>query len=275
MTTHQHAHRPDLATGQVAGRCYMYGVGGSRLPNELLTGIAGLNDEPLVAVRAGGAVAVVSAAPTGRLRPERRHLAAHQRVVAGIARSADFLPVAFGMIADDAAAVASLLDTHGESIAEQLQRVAGCIEMTLRVGLGGANAFEHFVTRDAGLRHLRDAMIASAGPGGSPSHDAKLAAGRGFESALAGARELVERTLAEHFEGVCHEYSAADCRGEGQLANLACLVDRAGVAPFEQAVERAAAELDDAYTIELSGPWPCHSFVDLRLSPASESADVR
>lgn len=278
------------------GRCYLYGVGGPGLAESGPAGLVGINDAPVVLMPVagdgvwGGACAAVSAAPTGRLRPERRHLSAHQRVVSALAAAegalvergdvgGGFLPVAFGMVPDSPGAVSALLREHAAEIAEQLSRVAGAAEMTVRVGLAGGDAFRHFVEADATLRSLRDSMLAGGGggAGGAAAHEAKMAVGRAFELALASARAEVEEAARVHLGGASREIIIGTPRSESQMATVSCLVDRGAAASlaFDAAVEAMAAELDDALAVEVSGPWPCHSFVDLRLVPAESGPEPK
>jgi hypothetical protein len=89
-------------------------------------------DGDLRLVRCGELSAVVGDSETGRVTPEA--LAAHDAVVRGLAdRFEALLPVRFGERVKDEAELAKLLAPRAPRLAEALERVRGCAQMTLRV----------------------------------------------------------------------------------------------------------------------------------------------
>lgn len=223
----------------------------------------GLGDALVGLVEVGGLAAIVSAAPSGTLRPERRHLAAHQRVTQSIASLACLLPVAFGTVFKSRRPLIDVLRANQDELIAQIDRVDGCVEMGVRVRLEGVDPFAHFTENDAELRSLR-ALIA----GGHADHETKVRAGRAFQRTLdharASAGESVHRVLADH----ARELIDASLRTERDLVNVSCLVERSASAAFSHAAESLAASFDEHHTIDISGPWPPHSFVNVRLSPS-------
>jgi hypothetical protein len=249
------------------GMLVLYGVmpGDEAIPEGLL----GLADAPVRTVDAGGLRAVCSVSPAGRLRPERRHLAAHQRVVQALASAGTILPVAFGMIFPGEGRLRALLEEHAETFGEQIGLVRGRAEMTVRVGLSGESVFAHFVERSAELRALRD-EIAS----GRAGHDTKMRAGRLFETLLSERRDEALAIVRERLDPVCVDIAPGVLRAEKDLVHVACLVERGRLSELEGAVELAAERFDDAHTFTLSGPWPAHSFVSVRLNGAGGAREA-
>jgi hypothetical protein len=47
--------------------------------------------------------------------------------------------------------------------------------------------------------------------------------------------------------------------------NLACLVNRADLERFEQAVLQAARPFDNNYAFDFNGPWAPHNFVEMDI----------
>jgi hypothetical protein len=246
------------------GPLYLYGIvpsaQGLSSGEATQTGIVGVGEKPVYLVAHGTLSAIVSPAPSGRLRPERRNLAAHQTVLREMAQRGDVLPMAFGIVATSRKDVVRVLRQSGTELREQITRVAGRVEMTVRLSLGVPNLFLHVVESDAELRVARDRMVASGS-----SHDQKMEVGRMFERAMNERRDSAAELLRQALDGLVVEEHAGKMRGENDLYSASFLVDRAGVAAFEAAIDGAAATLDDHHVIDLSGPWPPHSFVDARL----------
>src|SRR5664279_159687 len=114
-----------------------------------------------------------------RIRPERRHLAAQQTVLKGLLSRADaMLPMAFGMIADGPKAIQKILSRNHAAFIQQLQHVAGMVEMGLRVSLDVPNIFEYVVNTHPELRTARDRFL---GPYRNPSQEDKIELGRLFD----------------------------------------------------------------------------------------------
>jgi len=59
-----------------------------------------------------------------------------------------------------------------------------------------------------------------------------------------------------------------DCRNEKELARLSILIPRVRQEEFDALFEKLAGELDDRYTLVVTGPLPAYSFVDVHLRAA-------
>ena len=134
--------------------------------------------------------------------------------------------------------------------------------MGLRVVWDVPNIFEFMVKLHPDMRQLRDRIF---GSGKDPSHDDKMAMGRMFERALNEDRETHTDTVEAVLDDVCVEIKRNKCRGEKDVMNLSCLIDRNRESAFERAVFQAAALFDDNYAFDYNGPWAPHNFVDITL----------
>jgi len=205
---------------------------------------------------------VVSDVPNGKLRPERRHLSAHQGVIRQLMEESTPLPIAFGVIADGPETIEKIMADNQPEFQEQLDRVSGKVEMGLRVTWDVPNIFEYFVSTHPELRSVRDRYF---GTHREPSHDDKIELGRMFDRTLSEDREShtddVENVLARW----CYETKRNKCRTEKEVMNLACLVARDAEARFEDGILEAAGLFDNNFTFDYNGPWAPHNFVDIQL----------
>ena len=172
------------------------------------------------------------------------------------------LPMSFGILADSAQAVRTMLSRNQHALLEQLRRVAGKVEMGLRVTWDVPNIFEYFVNTHPDLKLARDRLL-----GGSrePTQEQKIEVGRMFDRFLNEDREAyadkVEGILAPH----CVEIEANKCRNEREVMNLACLVERTAMPHFESSVFEAAKQFDNNFAFDYNGPWAPHNFVEVDL----------
>jgi hypothetical protein len=225
----------------------------------------GLDGQPVYAIPHGRVAAVVSNVSNGKIRPERRHLAAQQEVLQGLlSESGAVLPMSFGIIADGSPAVTRILARNQDALLRQLKRVAGKVEMGLKVSWDVPNIFEYFVSLHPELRRARDRFL---GLNRNPSQEDKIELGRMFDHLLNDDRELHTARVEEHLAPHCFEIRRNKCRHESEVMNLACLVGREpeAQARFEAAIFTAAGLFDNSYAFDYNGPWAPHNFVDLDL----------
>ncbi len=226
-------------------------------------GFAGIDGAPIYIISNGRVAAVVSDVPNAKIRPERRHLAAMQAVLKGLLTTTDaMLPMAFGIIADGPKAIQAILSGNHQAFINQLQRVAGMVEMGLRVSWDVPNIFEYFLNTHPELRAARDRFL---GPFRNPSQEDKIELGRMFDRLLNEDREAYGDKVDEILSQYCQEIKRNKCRHEGEVMNLACLVRRETQNRFEEGVFEAAKLFDNNFTFDYNGPWAPHNFVELDL----------
>jgi hypothetical protein len=225
-------------------------------------GPIGIDGGEVYSIPDGQLAAVVSDVPNERLRPERRHLAAHHAVLKSLLAQGDLLPMAFGIIADGPEAVGRVLAKDREELLDQLARVAGKVEMTLRVVWNMPNLFEYFVHTHPELCALRDRLFLGAR---EPPEEEKIELGRQFDRTLQADRAANAQAVRQILGPLCAEIRENNLRTEREVMNLACLVERAAQTRFEEGIFAAAALFDDNHSFDYSGPWPPYSFVDMAL----------
>lgn len=249
-----------LATSGIQNGKHIYAIVPSETPETY--GEIGINGCVVYKVQNGNLAAIVSDITTRRLRPERKNLAAHNLVLRTILNDTTPLPVSFGVVANNQEQVKAILKRHEETLSEQLGRLEGKVEMSVRVGLDVENVFEYFVANYDILRNARDQIFAR---GRTPSQEEKIEVGRLFEQILNSERERYAENLTNSLEDVCAEIKRSALRSEGELVHLTCLVPRQKIELFEQFVGMQAEGFSDDFTFSLNGPFAPHNFVEMRL----------
>jgi len=129
----------------VSGGLYVYGIVGEDTGEDAgedtgedaawLPG-CGLAEEPLRLV-GSGPVRAIAGEPPEPPRPDPASLSAHDAVVRRLAALVPaLLPARFGQWLPDERTLSAWLAAHARELAEALERVAGCVQMTLRVFAG-------------------------------------------------------------------------------------------------------------------------------------------
>ena len=225
-------------------------------------GPIGIDGGEVYPIPDGPLAAVVSDVPNARLRPERRHMAAHHAVHKRLMQEGALLPMSFGVIADGLDEVRRILTLNRDAFAGQLRRVEGKVEMALVVKYDVPNIFEYFVRTHPELKAFRDQLF---GGGRQPSEDDKIELGRLFDRILRDDRAELTQQVVESLAPLYAEIKENPARGESGVMNLACLVAGDGQERFEQAIFQAAGRFDDSFSFDYSGPWPPYNFVEVHL----------
>ena len=247
-------------SGPLMGGEYLYAI--AALEKERTYDVAGIYGAAVYSVHQGRVAAVVSDCARQKLRPERAHLGAHKEVLQRLMLESTVLPMAFGTIADDRKAVRRLLSRNQEVFLKQLQRVAGKVEMGLRVKWDVPNIFEYFIDIHPELRGARDRLL---GNQRQPRQEDRIELGQLFDRILNEDREAHGDKLEEALGPCCAELKRSPLRNVNEVANLNCLVGRGEQTQLEEAVFQAARLFDNNFAFDLNGPWAPHNFVEMDL----------
>ncbi|MBU2648514.1 GvpL/GvpF family gas vesicle protein, partial [bacterium] len=229
--------------------------------NQTKSGI-GLFDADVYSISNGHVSAIVSDISNQKLRPERRHLAAHQSVLRWLLDGCTPLPMSFGIIAGGGKEVERILSLNKGDFKEQFKQVHGKVEMGLHVSWDVPNIFDYFTDLHQELRSARDTYF---GTHRVPSYEDKIELGRMFDRILSQDRENHTVDVENALSPYCSEIKRNKCRSEKEVMNLACLVRRKAESEFEKGIMQAANLFDNNFTFDYNGPWAPHNFVELNL----------
>jgi len=226
----------------------------------------GIDGKRVYTITDGTVSLVVSDVLNKKMRPERRHLAAHQEVLKQLMAESTPLPMSFGIIADNTDVAMRILATNHETFVNQLLITDNKAEFGLRVNWDVTNIFEYFIKTHAELQMLRDGVFRSSH---EPSLDEKIELGRMFERIMSEDRETMTAQVEEVLKDYCHQIKRNKCRSEREVMHLACLVGKQDQARFEAGVFEAAQLFDNNFTFDYNGPWAPHNFVEIVLDVRS------
>lgn len=238
---------------------YLYAV----IENQDIPDIQGIDNHPVYTIQNGDIAAVVSDLGYNKIRPERRHLSAHQTVFHKLMENVTPLPFAFGIIPEDKKAMNKVMAKYHDEFSKQLKYVSGNVEYLLNVIWNVPNIFDYFIFMDAELRDVRNQLFKRTQ---QPSVDEKIILGKLFEKKLNEKREEIAEQVEEILSQSCIEIKRKECKKENEALSLACLVSRDAQEKFIEEIANAAELFDNSYTFDYNGPWPPHHFVNLVLT---------
>ncbi|RKN09366.1 GvpL/GvpF family gas vesicle protein [Streptomyces radicis] len=231
---------------------YVYGI--IRAGHELPPGRQGVGSPParLRKLCERSLAAVVSEAPDSLLA-RRRDLLAHQETLLALADEGPVLPMRFGVVSPDESAVAKRLAEGEQEHLDTLERLAGRLEMNLKV-FSVEDGLADLVREDATVRRLREAAQRRPGYEASVRLGEAVAAGLQRRAAAAAAEAL--RLLTPLSEATAPGPDVPGC-----VRNISFLVPRHAVDAFRSEATRCATRLVSHAEVRVSGPLPCFSFV--------------
>ncbi|MFI7007709.1 GvpL/GvpF family gas vesicle protein [Streptomyces sp. NPDC050145] len=243
---------------------YVYGIVNAEHP-ALPDGLAGIG-EPARAVRTvtrGPLTAVVSEAPDG-LRPERRDLLAHQKVLSRTVRGGPVLPMRFGSVAPDDETVAAVLAERAEHWLERLRALDGKVEYNVRAQHDEQAVLHRLMAEDTRIRDLAESNRTAGGG----THEDRQRLGETVVAAVR-AREEQDAAALRHLLEPAADATVAGPADTGGLANLSFLVDERAAGPLLTAVEEVR-RTHPHVEVQVNGPLPPYSFVEPGPAPPAD-----
>lgn len=243
---------------------YLYGV----MRDGAAAGVAGAplpGAGPVEVVPAGGVAVLASPMPPEAPRRTRRNLLAHARVLEAAMGRGAVLPMRFGVIADDAAALRRSLAPRLGDLHRLLDRFEGLAEFGLRVGWPREAALAALAAARPDLAARRAALARR----GAAGRDGLIDLGREVAEALAARRAQAQRALLAALSPLAEEIAVAAPETDVEALRGEVLLAPAREAAFLAAVEAAARALPVAPAaapeIRWVGPSPVYTFATLTL----------
>jgi hypothetical protein len=247
---------------------YVYGViaagaAGWRPPSE------GVDDQPVELLERGTLAALVSDAPRVPVKANRRNLMAHSRVLQSVIGERCVLPMRFGVVMPDRAAVeAELLGQNSDWLAAQLRVFETYVELDVRALCPEDELLRTVVRERPQLAELRESLRGRPGPA---TYYERIRLGELVAAAVAEKREEIAGWVAGALGRLAAATKVAEPLHEQMLANVAFLVDRERVPEFDASVEALDRELGEQIRLRYTGPLPPHNFVDVEAGTEAQA----
>lgn len=248
--------RPDAGDASATG-LYCYGVVAARNAKaQPGGGLGGKRVEPVVH---RDIAALVSDAP-GSVRARRRDLLAHFDVVGKAFERGTVLPLRFGIVFDDEAALLrEFLTPRHDELAGLLRELRDRVELRVTADYREDAILAEIVRQNGRVAKLREATGTAAAAG----HPALVELGELVAAEVAARTARDARALVERLRPFALRYELDEEPIQYQLLRGSFLVDRHRVEKFDAALEAFAADNAGRIDFKYVGPLPPHSFVEL------------
>jgi hypothetical protein len=249
-------------TTSVDSWCYVFGIvpAGTPLPTWSAADQAIPDDTPAAALRLieVGELAALVGTPPHRSIGRAADLLAHDRVLAElVAKGTPVLPMRFGAVMTDEAAVSrELLEAHRDEFAAALESVRGRVQFTVKVRYEQDAVLRQVLAEHPEIDRLRD-----RGSVESPdTFKRQLRLGELVVRALEQLRPADAAAVLGEF-GDEFEFRLRDTSSPEDVLDAAFLVEADQVVGFERRVEGLGKRHAGRLRIRLLGPSPAYDFV--------------
>ena len=241
---------------------YVYGVASAGVSTDGWSN--GVEDQPVELVTRGDLAAIVSAAPPGEIRGNRRNMMAHTRVLQDAVREGCVLPMRFGVVMPSHEAVrGELLDVHGEQLLAQLAEFEKLVELDVKVLCAEEALLQEVVAESPEIQRRRERL-----EGRSPeaTYYERIELGELVAGAVAAKRERIAGLVLERLGRVAERAETGEPLHDMMVANVAFLVERPRVPDMDDAVGALEKELGPDCSVRYVGPLPPYNFAGLDSS---------
>ncbi|HEX5569004.1 MAG TPA: GvpL/GvpF family gas vesicle protein, partial [Streptomyces sp.] len=208
---------------------------------------------------------IVSDAPE-QLRPKRRDLLAHQRVLDEAGAGGVVLPMRFGSASPDDETVNTVLAERAGDFLERLRTLDGAAEYNIKAHHDEEAVLPLIMADHDDIRSLAEANREAGGG----TQEQKIQLGEMIAAAVQ-AREATDAGLLQQALEPMAEAVSAGPQSTGWLANLSFLVDRGAAEQFLAAADEFRQE-HPHLELRVNGPLPPYSFVDTASSQQAEGS---
>jgi Gas vesicle synthesis protein GvpL/GvpF len=242
---------------------YIYGVVSSQAPPPSAAGIDGAS---VGLIAAGEIAALASDIDPDALQMGREAMSAHARVLEDAVATGTVLPMRFGVVlADEAAVRRELLDGHGHELQTQLQALSGKVELRLRATYEEDRLMREAVAQNPEILHLRDSLH---GQPEDATYYARIQLGELVAAAVQRTREADADRIIGDLRPLAVAVEAGEPGHERVALNASFLVERERIAEFDTRVDEIGRAQAGRLRFKYTGPLPPHSFVELAAAGA-------
>ncbi|HET7304709.1 MAG TPA: GvpL/GvpF family gas vesicle protein [Segeticoccus sp.] len=218
-----------------------------------------LAGHPLSLVRHGRVAVVVEPVEPERTFRAREDLLAHSEMLNALAAAGPVVPIAFGSILRDEAAVrAELVEPHEEDLADRLAGLSGRAQFTLRARYIQDQVLTEVVTEEPEIARLREQTRDQPE---EASHGARVRLGELVGQAVATRRQRDLQMLLELLAPVADDHQVTEGTGLDDLADVSFLLAADRRAEFEERAEELAQRWSERARLKLLGPLAPYDFV--------------
>jgi hypothetical protein len=250
-----------VPSSRAGSQKYVYGI--TRTTPKSKSFGKGINGKAVRVVAVNGLAALTSDVPPGTLAAGREELMSHARVLERALAKGTVLPMRFGVVMpDDAAVRTQLLEPHRADLDAQLEQMNGKVEINIK-----GMYEEDLVLRELMDNHTEIATLSAsiAGKSEDATYYERIRLGELVAAVLSDKRTADEQHIVERLAGLASQVEVAPPVHERMVVNASFLVERKQLPKLDRELEAIASEYGGMIRFKYTGPLPPHSFVELAM----------
>jgi hypothetical protein len=242
----------------MSGGTYVYGICRAEA-SDPSPPPAGIEGRPVLAIRCGPLAALASEAPAGPVRASRRNLMAHTAVLQAAVERTCVLPMRFGVVLPDPAAVESeLLRGRADALLAQLEAFDPFVEVDVKLLCDEEVLLRTIVAGREDVAALNE--LVRNRPAEATYYE-RIQLGELVAQAVEDRRaDLVSRVVGR-LEPLAAETAVSEPAHDAMLVNAAFLVERTRLEEVDRAIHGLDVELGPDLRFRYVGPLPPYHFV--------------
>jgi hypothetical protein len=240
---------------------YIYGI--IREPRLQRFSFPGVGGALVYTINRGGIGAVVSATDLNEIDPTRKNVKAHTMVQEGVMEQYCLLPMGFGMVAADSDEVYRLLEDNYDGLDSELNRLAGKIEVELKVFWEQEAVVREIQNDNRELTRLKAEVDRARTPG--QVRGLLIEAGQKVDAIVQDWKTRYAELVYSILQDLSCEAKVHNPVGIKNLLNASFLIDRPQETEFREQVYGLDAKFQGKMNFKYVGPLPPYNFVNLRL----------
>ncbi|MBI3931606.1 MAG: GvpL/GvpF family gas vesicle protein [Chloroflexi bacterium] len=209
--------------------------------------------------------AVVSDTELPEIDPTRKNVRAHTVVQEALLKEYNLLPMGFGMVATDRGEVRRLLEDNYDGLLGELHRLAGKIEVELKVFWEQEAVVKELQGENAELSRLKAKINTASSP--VEVQNLLSTAGKLVESIVRHWKTRYAELVYAILQELSCEAKMNNPVGIKNLLNASFLIEKSRECEFKEQVYKLDAGFQGKMNFKYVGPLPPYNFVSLKLEP--------
>ena len=242
---------------------YIYGI--IEEPQSSRFSFPGVGDAEVYSINYQSIAAIVSDTEFLEIDPTRKNVHAHTVVQDELLKEHNLLPMGFGMIATGSEEVRRLLEKNYQNLVSELNRLAGKIEVELKVFWDQEAVIKELQGGNQELTRLKIKISTTSSPAEAQSLLVK--AGKLVERIVLDWKTKYAQMVYTILKELSHDAKVNNPVGIKNLLNASFLIEMSRETEFKQEVYKLDSKFQGKVNFKYVGPLPPYDFVNLRLEP--------
>jgi hypothetical protein len=242
---------------------YIYGI--VEEPQLRRFSFPGVGEAEIYTINHQKIAAVVSDTELSEIDPTRRNVHAHTVAQDELIKEYTLLPMGFGMIATDEVEVRELLEKNYDGLLGELNRLAGRIEVELKVSWDHEAVIKEIQGENQELSRLRVKINAASSP--LEARNIMIEAGKLVECIVRNWKTKYAELVYGILKELAYDAKVNNQAGVKNLLNASFLIEKSRENEFKEQVYKLDSEFQGKVNFKYVGPLPPYNFVDVRLEP--------